>query len=136
MPNQNDGRSTLLEASDHADLLTRFERNIRDSLDRIERDLKERSARMERDLENHQAATAAKDDRLSSIAAAKEEKLEVRLRLLEDTRTKGAGVWFVLGGALALVASCCCIFIANTALDEVRATRQQIWGSPQAVIRK
>ncbi len=116
MPGLEDHRSALLEMNDIAEMLERVERRIIETLNRIEADLKDRQVRHERDDDNRHAALVSTTG-----------EFEKRLRVLEDTKTKGSGAWWVLGGFLAIVASICCIVVANTALDEIRSVRQQLW---------
>lgn len=121
-PNTDSRRTVLLEAVDQAEMLSRFEHNVKDTLNRIEMDLKDRHSRMERELEVQRAERTARD-----------EKLETRLRSLEDDRTKGKGAWWILGPTIALIASACCIIVSNTALDEMRAMSQRLWSPPATV---
>jgi hypothetical protein len=115
----SDNRSALVEASEKADMLARVERNIGETLNRIERD-------MDRRITRHEQEDAA----FHTTVTKNTELFEVRVRALEDVKTRGGGVWWVLAAFLGVIGSICCIVVANTALDEIRATRQQLWAQP------
>lgn len=118
-------------------MLTRVERNINDTLNRIERGLNERIARHEADDARLERTLVERINRNEVESNAKHASgitervdFEKRLRVLEDTKMKGSGAWWVLAAFLGLLGTVGTFVVANTAMDELRATREKIWAAP------
>ena|ERR1019366_6189125 len=136
-----DGRHVLIEMNQVAELVEKAEARISAALSRIEsewdkrqsrseREWIERQTRLERDWVERQNRVEKEWVEKYTLAVKGFESFETRLRTLEDTRMSGKGSWQVLAWLIGIVVTICCSVVAYTAVDEIRATRAQIWGQP------
>lgn len=121
----------LLEMNQVAEMVEKAERRIAEALSRIEAEWEKRQGRAEREWIERQTRLETQWQQSHVTLAAERKEFEARIRALEDLKMSGKGAWGILAWVIGVVVTISCTVIAYTAVDEIRATRAQIWAAPR-----